>query len=174
MEQTSLATGNGNDVVDTLPGEGLAVNNFLFARVLLFLLAGRVPLLLVRRVPERLTLLKFSVTLLSILVFLCVNDDGATTTKFLRHSVSSHTKHGDATGTYGIILDQQVLGDLEEEEESKKNDQVATPQIGGLQRVASGQILLSRYDGVASLSTNQRANLIGSQIIAARTILALR
>lgn len=31
VEQTSLATGNGNDVVDAFPGEGLAVDSLLFA-----------------------------------------------------------------------------------------------------------------------------------------------
>ena len=124
--------------------------------------------------PERLTLLKFSVALLSILVLLCVDDNRATTTEFLRNDVSSHARYETATATYGIVLDQKVLGDLEEEEESEENDQVATPQICGLQRVASGHVLLSGYNSITRLSAHQRANLIRSKVVTARSILALR
>lgn len=149
MKQTSLTTGDWYDIVDSFPSECLAMDRFFLACVLLPLgVTRRLALLGLASCP--LALLEDGVALLGVGVLFGVNDDRSAASILLHSAVRRDlTKFERRMSTHRVVFNQVELSGLEDENETEQDEEVAPPEIGGVQTKSSAEILPSGNNGVS-------------------------
>ncbi len=148
MEQPASTARDGDVVVDILPGERLAVE--LGDGAILFLSNGC--LLADGLAPAPTLLPPFAepcVPLLGLVVFGGVDSDGR------------------AAVEVGEVLDEEDLGDLEQDQESDDDEEVAPPDVRHIQPETEANVVAAADDLLSGHRTKERANLVGAKTVSA-------